>query len=261
MNEPAPAEPSPPAELTVGQLARRLGGTGVLAVLAFALPPLGAIALLANLNAVGEWLRGHEGWGIALYVAGFVLFTGLALLPTYATAILGGWAFGFATGYSAALAGFVGGAALGYVLARGISGDRVVKLLDERPAWRAVRDALVGSGFWRTLGIVALLRLPFNSPFAATNLLLAAVKTNALAYALGTLIGMAPRTGVVVYVAVQFSSALASDAAEAPKPWWWWPAVVGVGLVVLVIVGLIASRAVARVTGQSAKGNGAARIG
>lgn len=259
MDQPAPAPTTSgekAADLTLGGVVRRLGGTGVLAIASVALPPLGAIVLLANLNAVGQWLRGHEALGVGLYIVGFILLTGLALLPTYATAILGGWAFGFALGYPAALCGFVGGAMLGYLLARRISGDRVVKLLDEKPAWRAVRDALVGSGFWRSLGIIALLRLPFNSPFAASNLVMAAVKTNVWAYLLGTLIGMAPRTGVVVYVAVQLSDQLAADAAKAEKPWWWWPAVIGVGLVVLVVISWIASRAVKRVTG-----NQRARIG
>lgn len=233
----------------------RLGGTSVLAVGALVLPPLGSIVLFSYMNVVGQWLRGHETEGVLLYIAGFAVFSGCALLPTYASAILGGWAFGFAEGFPAALCGFLGGAMIGYGVARGVSGDRVVRLIEERPAWRAVRDALVGSGFWRTLGIVILIRLPLNSPFAVCNLVLASVQVRPLVYAAGTLVGMAPRTAAVVWLATQVRDVMAEEAGKVSAPWWFLAAGSGAMIVVLLLLGAIAQRAVKRMT-ASAPGQG-----
>ncbi len=229
---------------------RRAGPASALALGALILPPLGSVVLFTYMNTIGTWLRGHEDIGLVMYAAGFAILSGLALLPTYASAILGGWAFGFALGFPAALAGFLGGALIGYTICRSVSQDRVEKIIAEKPTWKAVRDALVGGGFWRTLGIVALVRVPPNSPFALTNLVMASVKVPPLPFALGTLIGMAPRTGLVLFLAVQLRDGLAAaDAAKQGQPWWVYAVGIAVTLVVLVVIATIAKHAIARVTG------------
>jgi uncharacterized membrane protein YdjX (TVP38/TMEM64 family) len=230
--------------------ARRLGPVGVLAVIASTLPAIGGFLLLYKLNAVGTWLQSHEQSGVAIYVIGFALCAGLAILPTYAQAALGGWAFGLAIGGPAALAGITGAALIGYVIARGASGDRVEKIIDEKPKWRAVIDALVASGFWRTLLIVTLIRLPLNSPFAITNLVLAATRVKPLPYTLGTLIGIAPRTLVAVYIAVGLESL---DVKQKGSVWMYVISIV-LTLIALGVIGhyanrAYANRAIARVTG------------
>ncbi len=239
---------------TLGSIFEKLGLAGWLAVVASVMPALGGFALLGTLGVVGPWLRGHEVIGVVLYVSAFALFAGLALLPTYAQAVLGGWAFGFAGGLPAALLGFFGGSLIGYEVGRRASGDRVMKLLEEHPKWKAVRDALVGgeqgAGFWRTLGIVTLVRIPPNSPFALTNLVLSSVRVPRVAYALGTLVGMAPRTAVAVFLASEIEGSLSRDAI--PRPWWFWVSAVGVSVAVLGILYLIANRALARVVGDGA---------
>lgn len=235
---------------------KRLGPAGLLAIGALVLPPLGSILLFAYIETIGAWLRGHESEGPIIYAAGFAVMAGLALLPTYASAILGGWAFGFAVGFPAALAGFAGGSLIGYGICRLGSGDRVERLIAERPAWQAVRDALVGSGLWRTLLIVTLVRVPPNSPFALTNLVLASVKVHWLPYTLGTLVGMAPRTGIVLWLAVQIREKIiaqggggtAGEVAKQGPPTWFIIAGAVVAIAVLVVIGKIASAAVKRVT-------------
>jgi uncharacterized membrane protein YdjX (TVP38/TMEM64 family) len=226
------------------EILRRLGPAGVLAVLAGTLPLVGSILLFWWLTELGPWLRSHQQLGVLIYIAGFIVFAGLALLPTYAQAILGGWAFGFRVGFPAALVGFVGGALLGYVIARRATGERVVRLLDEHPRWRAVYDALLRGGFWRTLGIVTLIRLPPNSPFAMTNLVLAATRVPLSIFLLGTAAGMAPRTAAAVFVAQGLKELTFTESANRPL----WIAGLVLTVVVVVIVGLIANRAVERVT-------------
>ena len=102
---------SAPAPPTGGDDAGRAAARGLapLAIISLALPPIGAALLLGYLSRIGPWLQGLGGRGIALYVAGFALLGGFALLPTYAPAILGGWAFGDRTGIPAALAEWVKG--------------------------------------------------------------------------------------------------------------------------------------------------------
>lgn len=229
---------------------RRLGPAGPMALIASTLPPLGSIVLFWKINELGAWLRGHEGTGIALYTLGFAVLAGIALLPTYASAILGGWAFGFAHGFPAAMAGFGGAAVIGYLLGRAGSKDRVEKIIAEHPKWQAVRDALIGGSTLKTFAIVSLLRLPPNSPFALNNLIFASVRVPLPTFVLGTLVGMAPRTGLVVFIASTLRNKLAEEAASE-KPWWLIPVGIGLTLVVFAILGVIAKHAIERVTRTS----------
>lgn len=250
-----------PAAVRASEIAlatfRRLGPAGPLAVISATLPALGGFALLVTLNPVGEWLRGHELAGWFLYIAGFWLAGGLALLPTNAQAVLGGWAFGVAGGLPAALVGFLGASAIGYATGRWASGERVVGIISEHPRWRAVYDELLRSGPWKTLLIVVLVRLPPNSPFALTNLVLSATRVPPVLYLAGTLIGMAPRAAVAVYIASTLQT-LSFDEIQRP---WLLVAGIVVTLAVLAVLGVMANRAIARVTGAGANVGGTLRGG
>ncbi len=237
--EPSAAEPS---------IVKRLGPMAFLAVVAAIMPAIGGMLILVYADSIGGWLRSHDAMGVLIYAAAFALLSGLALLPTYAQSFLGGWAFDFSWALPGALLGFLGGSLLGYELARRASGDRVEKIIEEKPRWRAVRDAMVGRGFWPTLGIVTLLRLPPNSPFAITNLVMASVRVSRLPYLLGTVIGMAPRTAAAVLIGGLFSDLTASEALDSEKPRWVLYVAVGSALVVLLIIWAIANRAIAKIT-------------
>jgi len=246
-----PPEDTPPEE-TLGTVFKKLGPAGVLGVIALVLPALGGFLLLGSLNIVGPWLQSHGALGIVAYAAAFAVLAGLAILPTYAQAALGGWAFGLTVGFPAALVGFFGGSLIGYAVARRASGERVEKLLAEHPKWRVVRDALVGAGFWKTLLIVTLVRVPANSPFAATNLVMSAMKTPIVPYLIGTLAGMAPRTFLYVYVASLIQGEINRDALDAARPVWLFPVAVASAVLSIVIVGWIAQRALKKATGLGA---------
>jgi uncharacterized membrane protein YdjX (TVP38/TMEM64 family) len=205
--------------------------------------------LLAALGPLSEWLLYHRPLGLALYTVVFVLGAGLGFLPTYAQSILGGWVFGVGLGLPAALLGFTGGGLLGYRVARRVSRDRVLALIETNPKARAIRDALVGRSPWRTVLIVTLLRLPPNSPFALTNLVMATTGVPLPAFLAGTFLGMLPRTAVAVALAAAAASTGAEDIQTFVRhrgPVLLLAGIVG-GMAVLGVVGAIARRALRRV--------------
>lgn len=253
---PTTTDPARSGTTSTSEWLKRLGPASILAVVALALPPLGGFLVLGYMDTIAQWLESHREAGPWIYAGAFAVLAGLALLPTYAQAILGGWAFGVVGGFPAAMAGFTGGALIGYGVARPTASARVTTLIDEQPKWAAVRDALVPSahdahrGVLRTLGIVTLLRLPPNSPFAITNLVLASVRVPLWIYAVGTIVGMAPRTLAAVWLGQtlhgQFSSI--AEGLDAKKPWWLFVAMIVATLIVLGIIGMIANKAIERVT-------------
>lgn len=230
---------------SLGEVFRRLGPAGWLAIAWAALPALGGFLLLANIGSISDWLVGHKEIGLVLYILIFIMSAGFGLLPTYAQALLGGWAFGIAVGFPAALAGFVGAAMVGYFFARLASEDRAERLIAENAKARAVRDALIGHGFWKTLGIVTLLRIPPNSPFALTNLAMASTGVSKRAFVIGTAVGMAPRTFIAVWLATQVQE-LTDESV--PKPMWLKITGIVSVVVVFAVLYVIGDRAVKKVT-------------
>jgi uncharacterized membrane protein YdjX (TVP38/TMEM64 family) len=234
-NEPAKSEP------TVREYFQKLGPAGILAVAAATLPPLGSIVLFSYISSISAWFRSHQESGPFLFAMLFVPLGGLALLPTYATAALAGWAFGLPIGLAAVISGILGAATLAYVIARFASRDRVVRVLEERPDSRAIYQALLRGSYLRTLGIVTLLRFPPNSPFALTNLVLSSAKVRLDIYLMGTLVGMLPRTALAVWIASTIQGDFAND-----RPSWVIYVSIAAAVVVIVVIGKIAQNALKR---------------
>ncbi len=225
-------------------LLARLGRLGPAAAATAFLPPIGALILLGTMNQSAPWLQAHGALGVVLFVSAFSILGGLALLPTYAPSVLGGWAFGIGVGLLATLAGFLGAAALGFAISRHLSGERLLKVLDEYPRGRAVHRALLAGSAARTLVVVTLLRVPPNGPFAMTNLLLAATGVSWGPYLLGSLIGLAPRVAAAVVVGASLSTL---DLRHLERG---GPAYVTIGLSVAAVIALgwIANRELRRLS-------------
>lgn len=248
MSENAPNTQSGASDEIITAL-KRLGPVSILGVIASTLPLLGAVTLLSYRDTVASWLAAQGDAGIAIYIVGFIVLAGLALMPTHAQAIIGGFVFHMERGFPAALAGFVGAAMLGYAVARFAAGDRATSLIAEHERWQIIYRALLRGGFWRTLAIVFLIRVPPNAPFALTNLVLAATKTSFASYVLGTALGMAPRTALAVYIG---SSLKSLSDANAPR-WYFWVGVV-LTLVALGIIGALINQIIHRATQSLASG-------
>lgn len=246
----SPTHATTPVDDSAGAIAKRLGPAGVLGVLWAFLPAAGGFLLLARLGPVSDFLNQHQTMGLVIYIAAFTISAGLGLLPTYAQAILAGYAFGVTMGVPAALAGFVGASLVGWLVARRVSAGRIDAEIRRHPRLSIVRDALVRHGTARSLAIVTLLRIPPNSPFALTNLVLSTSGVGLLSYVVGTAVGMLPRTAVAVVIGSQIEGALSKDAIGTPL----WLRITGVvvSLLVIIIIGAIAKRVLDRVVGTPA---------
>lgn len=238
----------------------RLVLSTILGVSFLAFPFAFGFLLLANIGNIGTWLLSLSGpvvlgvplLAVIVYIAFFALTSGLGLLPTYAQAILGGWIFGFVVGVPGALLGFTLGALIGWGFCRLVARDAVTRWVDERPRWRAVRRAFVTESPLRTLGLVTLVRFPPNSPFALTNLAMAASGVRLLPYAVGTFLGMTPRTVVACVLASSAAATGAMDIQTFVSERGLWPLIVGVVVLIAAfsIMSRIANRAIERAIEQ-----------
>jgi uncharacterized membrane protein YdjX (TVP38/TMEM64 family) len=167
---------------------------------------------------------------IYFLVIGFLL--GVSFVPTYASAILAGWAFGFGKGSLIAIVTITASSLLAYAVARWIARDRVLEIIRERPKWHAIYQALVGKHFGRTLQVVTLMRLPPLSPFALANFALAAARVPLGTYTLGTFLGILPRTIATTFAAAQVEQLDLNNLGQS------WVKMVGIALTIAACIGL-----------------------
>lgn len=255
-NAPSPAPSPPPAlpgkvDSSLGAIFTRLGPAAWLGLAWAVMPALGGILVLVNMGPISDFLRGEAeagpqrlALGVATYTLIFIVSAGCGLLPTYSQAILAGYAFGVNTGFAAAWVGFGGASMVGFLIARTFARGRVEREIEGNIKARVVRDALIGSGFWKALLIVTLVRVPPNSPFALMNLVLTASGVKKRIYLIGTLIGMAPRTFAAVLIGSQIT-----DWSDVEKPRWMIVGGIVLTFVVLGVIGAIANNALKRITG------------
>lgn len=216
---------------------KQMGPTAVLGAVWTISPAVLGITLLWYLGPISDLLRSLGPWGWVAYVVMFVVSAGVGFLPTYGQSLLGGWVFGFLFGFPGAMLGFVGGSVIGYAIAKRFSRHKVEDLIASNEKARKVREALVGHGFWRTLAIVTVIRVPPNSPFALTNLVLASSGVKLLPYTIGTALGMAPRTGIVSWVASEAAKRapdIQTFLSQQPK----WLTLVGIGITAVAFTAL-----------------------
>ncbi|MEO7598479.1 MAG: VTT domain-containing protein, partial [Opitutus sp.] len=161
-------------------------------------------------------------------------------------AILAGWAFGFAVGWPLAMVTITVASLIAYVIGRWIARDRVVEVIRERPRWNAIHRTLLDGDPLKTTVVVTLLRIPPASPFALANFVLAAARVRLPEYTIGTLLGIAPRTALAAFAAAQLHELRFSDVSQR------WMVVSGIvaTLLVCVVLGVLASRALRHITEQ-----------
>ena len=199
---------------TILQIAKEAGPASILAVLWVILPATAGFWLLYALSPVSSFLESLGPSGFILFMLVFMLTSGIGLLPTYAQAVLAGWIWGITWGSLGSIAGFTGGAIIGYGISRLVARQRIDKLIERYPKARVIRKALIGRGNWRTFGLVTLLRIPPNAPFAVSNLVMSSCGVRLVPYVCGTILGMLPRSVVFVTFAALASQATTNSTGE-----------------------------------------------
>src|SRR5262249_32076252 len=113
--------------------ARAKFGGGALAIIWGSVPAIFGTTMLFYVGELAPWLKSHGDLAVVIYIGCFALLSGFGFLPTYVQAIVGGWTFGVATGTLGGIAGFVGGAAIGYILTKLFAGEGIRLWLDAHP--------------------------------------------------------------------------------------------------------------------------------
>jgi uncharacterized membrane protein YdjX (TVP38/TMEM64 family) len=187
-------------------------------------PGIAGLLLLYELGTVSQWLHDRGDAGLLVYAAVFMITSGIGLLPTTAQAVLGGWVFGPAKALVAAIVAYGGAALLGLIITRAVAGKRIEQIFETRQQARAIRDALIGRSFLPTTIMVALLRLPPQAPFAFTNFAMVSCGVATAPFLLGSILGMIPRTLVVMIFAAAAAQTGAADIQAFVKEGPGWPA-------------------------------------
>ncbi len=242
---PGPMELEPSGLVQAKAFFRRLGPAGPLALISASMPFIAGFVVLGSLPWVGGWMQANRQTGGLLYFSVFAALGGLGFMPTHAYSALGGYAFGFQAGLALALGSYLAAAMIAYGIARLASGERVVEMIAEHPKSKAVYRALLGSGLGKTLLVTFLIRLT-SSPFAITNMVMAATRVHPVIYAGATVVGMAPRTAALAYIASLW--ALQGQDLQEGSPLWLTVTFTVVTIVVLGILGHLGNQAIARVT-------------
>ncbi len=201
--------------------------------------------LLTQIGAASDWLRAHPDIAVPTCIAVLAISTGFGLLPPYVQSIIAGWTFGVVTGTAAVLAGLLGGATIGFFVARALSGDALMRLIAANPRASAIHHALVEAKQRRTFLLILLLRLPPNSPFALFNLAMGAARVRYGPMIAATAIGMLPRTAFLCSAAAAAAATGAHDIQDLVRRQSWPWLIVGIGsfIAALLIIRVLAVRA------------------
>jgi len=203
------------------------------------------ITLLTQVGAASNWLHAHPDIAVATCIAVLAFTTGFGLLPPYVQSIIAGWTFGAVMGTGAVLIGLLGGATIGFFVARMLSGDALMRMISANPRAKAIHHALVEAKQRRTFLLILLLRLPPNSPFALFNLAMGAARVRYGPMIAATAIGMLPRTAFLCSAAAAAAATGAQDIQDLVRRQSWPWLIVGVAsfIAALLIIRVLAMRA------------------
>jgi len=217
----------------------------VLAAAWIIIPIVLGITLLTQVAPASQWLHEHPDIAAATCVAVLAFTTGFGLLPPYVQSIIAGWALGAVVGTATVLVGLLGGATIGFFVARALSGDALMRHIASNPRANTIHHALVEAKQRRTFLLILLLRLPPNSPFALFNLAMGAARVHYGPMIAATAIGMLPRTAFLCSAAAAAAATGAQDIQDLVRRQSWPWLIVGLAsfIVALLIIRVLAQRA------------------
>lgn len=234
-------------------LCKELGPFGPLMLFAVIAPGLGAILLISSSNIWLTCLQELGTWSIPSFLILTILFTGLSLIPTHASSLIGGMLFGLIEGPIYALLGVVASSYFAFKLMSFAIKEKTYHVLLKRPRAAEIHAELLTKNGLKAILLIALVRLSPVMPFAGTNLLLAASKVKTSYFLLGSFIGLAPR---VILVAIAGAGLAELDLSKSSNIWF---AIIG-GISTLFLIYFI-GKVVKKVYHKSEKKSGQSEIG
>lgn len=231
---------------------RDLGRLTPLALVSTLLPIAGSSALVAVGYPLGNWMRENWEVGALLFVLGVLFFCGLALIPTNLIGILAGWAFGFWFGLLVLISGIVGSATIAYFINRKLTGETLTALTERNARANAIHKALTNEGFLKTTSVITLIRMSVVMPFAFTNFFLAAARVPIVSFAIGTFLGMLPRSGAMVLLGAGLSVLTFDDFSD----FWLLAAGVPATILLVIVIGIVSRRALDKLTLEQSAADG-----
>ncbi len=198
-----------------------------------------ALFLTMKFLPVQQWLRNFNDWvgqmgvvGIFIFIIVYAVATVL-LAPGSVLTIGAGFAFGLWKGFVAVSAGSTLGAALAFLVARFIAGDKIEAIAQRNEKFRRIDNAIGKQG----AKLILLLRLSPVIPFNLSNYFYGLTGVRFWPYVLASWIGMMPGTFLYVYIGTAGKAAASAAAGgEAMKHGWQYWTFMSVGLVATIIV-------------------------
>ncbi|MGC1479832.1 MAG: VTT domain-containing protein [Chthoniobacterales bacterium] len=177
----------------------------ILAALALALPLLG---VLLGFSGAADAVLGSplaSPWALPVFGILAGLLVGFALVPSHLTSLVAGFLYGVSLGFPVAVGVVLIGTLVGFRVSRALAGEDFRAVVD-RSRWGAVlARKLIDSTGIRSALAVGLARLPPQVPFALGNVLAASCGVRQVPLLIGTVIGMAPRIVLAVWVGAELS--------------------------------------------------------
>lgn len=223
-----------------------------LTVLTLLAPGIGGTFAIAFAKKLQPWVQAQGSAGVATFATFMALTTGFVLMPTYALSFASGVFFNFGLGFAIAMLGIIIGASIGYAWGATFARRRVMALIETNTRAKIVRSALVDRSFWRNTLTVILLRFPPNSPFALTNLVMSSTRVHPASFIIGTLIGIAPRTGLAVWFGMSIGNFDKFSQERGIERWIIWGVSLGLFFGVYWILSRWAKKALREQLGEQA---------
>lgn len=195
-----------------------------------------ALPVAAWVGSLSGWVRGLGPWGPLAFGLVYVVAV-VALVPASPMTIAAGALFGPVVGSLTVSVASTIGAALAFLIARGVARDAVARRLGRSRRFAAI-DRAIGEGGWR---VVALLRLSPAVPFNVQNYLYGLTPIRFWPCVLTSWAAMLPAT--VLYAYLGHAGRIGLEAAAGGRtrgPGEW--ALIGVGLLATLAVSVYVAR-------------------
>lgn len=187
---------------------------------------------------VKEWAESFQGWIEDLGAWGGLIFAGIyivatvLLLPVSILTIVAGLAFGLGWGFPLVVISATIGATLAFLVSRYLVHGKVEALVEKRPKFKAVNEAVSEEG-WK---IVALLRLSPVLPFNLQNYFYGVTDVKLVHYVPATFVGILP--GTLLYVYLGAAGKAASGEGVGVLQWGFFAA----GLIATIVVAVFVTK-------------------